>query len=312
MKKFISVLLAASMVLAFAACTEKDNDDNDSGRGSGESTEWNKHEYAIVSGTGEPWTEPSEEPTVTETETAAPTVSPTPAPTENPTESGTETVSTGTSTGAVTDYVIDIRDDYKYLEGSGEYHVPLVLLDSDYADEMREEISARFEYYAELVEEDGWCHYWATKYIAFLNTDFGVLSVVFVEEGDWDDDIFHVWNFDITTGDKVDNSDIADMAGIYDIRTAAMDGAQAYYNRYDTIVEDYTYIGDDVYMEDYVNASFSEEYMNDDMMMGITDDGRVFFISELASFGGAPTYYEMYDQYGLNMYYEDGWVQLSW
>ena len=92
----------------------------------------------------------------------------------------------------------------------------------------------------------------------------------------------------------------------------AMDAAQAYYNTYDTIVEDYIYIGDDIYMEEYVNDSFSEEYMNDDMMMGLTGDGRVFFISELASFGGAPTYYEMYDQFGFNMYYENGWVQFEW
>ena len=308
MKKFISVLLAFSMVFALAACTREDDNGHGSGRGSGDPDLWSKPEYAIVSGTGELWTETTEDPTETETETPTPT--PTIAPTETETE--TETVSTGTSTGSVTDYVIDCRDDYKYLEDTGEYHVPLVLIDSEYADEMRAEIKSCFDYYIVLIEEDGWCHYWATKYIAFLNEDFGVLTVVFVEEGDWDDDIYHVWNFDITTGDKVDNLTLAGMAGVADIRTAAMDGAQAYYNTYSTIVEDYTYIGDDIYMEEYVNVSFSEEYMNDDMMLGLTGDGRLFFISELASFGGAPMYYEMYDQYGMNMYYEDGWAEQEW
>ena len=307
MKKFISAVLAAGMVFALTAC-KADNDDHGSNRGSGETAGWNKPEYSEVSGTGEPWTDPTEEPTEapTETETAAPTES------ETETSTPPEIIGTDTVYGDVYDYVIDIRDNYKYLEDTGEYHVPLVLIDSPYADEMRAEIDARFDHYVDLIEEDGWCHYWATKYIAFLNEDFGVLTVVFVEEGDWDDDIFHVWNFDIVTGDKVDNPDLAEMAGVSDIRTAAMDGAQAYYNSYGEIVEDYTYIGDDIYMEDYVNASFSEDYMNDDMMMGITGDGRIFFISELASFGGAPTYYEMYDQYGMNMYYEDGWVQFEW
>ena len=307
MKKFISVVLAAGMVFSLTAC-KADNDDHGSRRGSGETAGWNKPEYSEVSGTGEPWTDPTEEPTEapTETETAAPTES------ETETSTPPEVIDADPVYGDVYDYVIDIRDNYKYLEDTGEYHVPLVLIDSPYADEMRAEIDARFDHYVDLIEEDGWCHYWATKYIAFLNEDFGVLTVVFVEEGDWDDDIFHVWNFDIVTGDKVDNPDLAEMAGVSDIRTAAMDGAQAYYNSYGEIVEDYTYIGDDIYMEDYVNASFSEDYMNDDMMMGITGDGRIFFISELASFGGAPTYYEMYDQYGMNMYYEDGWVQFEW
>ena len=305
MKKFVSVLLASSMVFALAACSTNDNDDHSSNRGSGETAGWCKPEYAIVSGTGEPWTDPTEAPTETD-----PTLSPT--ETETETENTTETISSGPSNGDVTDYVIDGRDNYKHLEyGYGEYHVPIVLIDTSYADSMREEINARFAYYEELIDEDGECHYWATKYIAFLNEDFGVLTVVFVEEGDWDDDIFHVWNFDIITGEKVDNLVLAEMAGIADIRTAAMDGAQAYYNSYGTIVEDYIYIGDDIYMEEYVNDSFSDEYMNNDMMIGITSDGRLFFISELASFGGAPTYYEMYDQYGTNMYYEDGWVSMD-
>ena len=295
MKKFISVMLAIGMVFALAACKKEDKDrDPDSE----ETTEWFKTEYAVVSGTGEPWTDPTEEPTATETGTE--------------TETEIETVSTVSTTGDVTDYVIDGRESYEYLEDTGEYHVPVVLIDSVYANEMRDEIAERFDYYEDLIEEDGSCHYWATKYIAFLNEDYGVLSVVFVEEGDWDDDIYHIWNFDIDTGDKVSNQDLAEMAGIYDIRMTAMDAAQAYYNTYDTIVEDYIYIGDDIYMEEYVNDSFSEEYMNDDMMMGLTGDGRVFFISELASFGGAPTYYEMYDQFGFNMYYENGWVQFEW
>ncbi len=37
-------------------------------------------------------------------------------------------------------------------------------------------------------------------------------------------------------------------------------------------------------------------------------DGTMFFISPLASFGGAEWYYRMYDVNGTNLEYDEGWV----
>ena len=285
MKKIVSVLLASAMVMSLAACNANDNGSGNSGR-SGETVGDSKHEWG--SETSE-YTEPTE----TETETSETTTEAT------TTTSETTTIPTS-QYGKVTDYVIDLAKDYANY--GNNYHVPFVNIDSDYTAQMREEINDIFTYYDEIIERDGYCHYTATHYLASLSPD-GILSIVFVESGDWDDDVFHVWNIDCTTGQKVDNAKIAELAGISDIRTAAMDAVQIFINSRGGGItcENHEPVNtSDVYVDE-VKATFSEERINDDMKMGVTGDGTVFFISDVVSLGGAPSYYEIYDINGNDL-----------
>ena len=296
MKKFLSVLLASAMVLSMASCTSKKPSDGHRDSDNVE-TQASKRENG---GTEE--TEPViNEPTETE-ETSETT-------TESTTEATTTTSELPVDYGTASDYVTDIRDTYKYLELDGEYHVPQVVFTTPYAEEMEKEIRDVFKYYAQEISNVGYCHYWYTKYIAFLSPD-GVLSVVFVEAGAWDDDIYHVWNFDVTTGNQVDNWTMAERAGVIDIRTAAMSAVQNYYNNTGMlVVEDYELVSAPFdHMYETVADSFSEDRLNENMPIGLTNEGDLFFVSGLASFGGADWYYEIYDTGGIDLTYEEGWV----
>ena len=44
------------------------------------------------------------------------------------------------------------------------------------------------------------------------------------------------------------------------------------------------------------------------MMIGLTDDSQIFFVSYLASQGGADCYYEIYDAQGNDLIELDSWV----
>lgn len=282
MKKLVSVLLASAMVLSIASCSSKESN-NESGRG-GDISGDSKQEYGI-----ETYPEISIETDTSETEE------------ETTTTTTEETTEAGNRYGKVTDYVIDVGADYDL--GSGKYHVPFVTIDSTYTKQMREEIDGIFNYYHDLVAENGDCHYTATYYLACLSPD-GIISIVFVERGDWDDNVYHVWNIDCVTGLKVDNQIIADLAGIPDIRTAAMDAVQIYINsRGEIKCDNYEVIaGADHYRQPTADT-FSEERINDNMMMGVTDDGTVFFISGVVALGGAEWYYEIYDINGNDLEY---------
>ena len=295
MKKLISVILVSAMAVSMAACTttgngRKNNDRVQNDMGS-------KPEGA----------EPEFIETTAETE---PTETSAAATTEATTEATTAaTTTTAFSFGKASDYVYDARDDYKHLELYGQYHVPRVLLNSDYAAEMQCEIDGCFAVYAEDIAEYGECHFSATKYAAYL-TEGGILSVVFVECGEWDDDVYHIWNFDVLTGRRVDNYNIATAAGIQDVRKAAMDAVQAYYNKQGFLkVEDYKLVSSDFdYVSDAVEYSFSEEMLYEDMPMGVRDDGSVFFVTCIASIAGAEWYYHMIDAQGNDLYNDPAWV----
>ncbi|MBR3279172.1 MAG: hypothetical protein IKG01_09800 [Lachnospiraceae bacterium] len=296
MKKLVSIILASAMVLSLAACsTKKDTKRPD--------RIYNPMEYKpegvdpvfIDETTVE--TEPTETSAAATTETTA--------------EQTTATTSAqGFSFGKVSDYVYDARDDFKHLEIYGQYHVPRVLLNSDYAAEMQQEIDGCFAVYAEDIAEYDYSHYYATKYAAYL-TEGGILTVVFVEMGEWDDDLYHVWNFDVVTGNKVDNRTIAAAAGVQDIRKAAMDAVQAAYNKTGYLtVENYEIVSSEFdYIETGVANSFSEERLNDDMLIGLRGDGSIFFITGIASIAGAEWYYHMIDAQGNDLFNDPAWVK---
>ena len=214
------------------------------------------------------------------------------------------------SSGKLSDYVRDARSEYNLLEQDGEYHVPKVVFKTEYAAQKKQEIDGCFAVYAEEIADNGYSHYYSTHYIAFLSPG-GVLSIVFVEVGEWDDDVFHVWNFDVKTGNKVDNSRISEIAGVRSIRKAGMDAAQKCLNNTGMInVQDYQLVSTDYeYMRDSVANTFSEAYINDNMPVGLTSDGKMFFISPIASFAGAEYYYTMYDINGDTFINDPAWVR---
>lgn len=271
MKRITAALIAMAMVLAFASCGKRQ----------------------------EPSTAVSiQTESQAATESAKPSETTAPAPTVK-------------QIGPLSDYVKDARDKYKHLEGKKEagycpYHVPEILIDSAYAESVNKEIADIFGEYEAEIKKTGSCHYFATEYIAYLTKD-GILSVVFVEDGEVDDNVFHVYNINVKTGDKVDNLSLAETAGVKDIRTAAMNAVQAFYNNSGMIeIENYKVVKkngkklDD--MEKEVERSFIEERLNDKMMIGITNEGKLFFISALGSFGGADWYFQMYDVDGVDLY----------
>lgn len=284
MKKIVSVLLASAMVLSLAACNANGNGSDKSGRDS-ETEEDSRPAWG-----SETETETSE--TATEATT---------------TTSETTAAAQGSQNGVITDYVYDMADSYKSF--GNDYHVPHINIQSEYTATIRMEIDEIFAYYNDLIERDGYCHYTETNYLAYLSPD-GIISIVFVENGEWDDDKYHVWNIDCVTGSKVDNRTVADYAGITDITATAKDACQLFINnRGGLTVENYELVSPDAdHLRTAVEDTFSSERINDDMMMGLTGDGTPFFISGVVSLGGADWYYEIYDITGYNINDSEDWV----
>ena len=56
-------------------------------------------------------------------------------------------------------------------------------------------------------------------------------------------------------------------------------------------------------MDRDVEKAFSEKHLNDKMMIGLTDEGKMFFISEFET--GAGEFFGMYDVNGKDLYDED-------
>ena len=277
MKKIVSVLLASAMVMSLAACNANGNGSDKSGRDS-ETEEKSRPAWGSE----------------TETETSETTTEAT------TTTSETTAAAQGSQNGVITDYVYDMADSYKSF--GNDYHVPHINIQSEYTATIRMEIDEIFAYYNDLIERDGYCHYTATHYLACLSPD-GIISIVFVENGEWDDDKYHVWNIDCVTGSKVDNRTVADYAGITDITATAKDACQLFINnRGGLTVENYELVSPDAdHLRTAVEDTFSSERINDDMMMGLTGDGTPFFISGVVSLGGADWYYEIYDINGNNL-----------
>lgn len=183
--------------------------------------------------------------------------------------------------------------------GSGDYHVPELTLNSIDANEINQDISSIYE----SIQNDS--HYNSSKYITFL-TDDGIMSIVFVENGDWDDDVYHVYVINLNNGSRLTNEQIAEAAGVSDIREAATTGLEGFLDYF--MPNWRSLMGTDDYRSGLLEETFSEERLNDDMMIGLTDESEMFFVSYVASQGGADYYYEIYDVNGNDLYSVDGWV----
>ena len=279
MKKLTAVLLTSAMVFSLTACGKSN-----------------------VTPTRDGGTETTKEEVVT-TESDVTTEAP-------------ETTDTASENGNIGKYVKDARDTYKHLERDGnKYHAPEILIDSGCAKDINQEIARRFESYEAAITTDGYSHYTSSDYIVYLTKE-GILTIVFVERGEWDDDIYHLYNIDVNTGDYVDNARLAEIAGITDIGKAAKDAVQAYFNATGNVkIENYKVVKDNNEplnaMEKEIEDSFLDERLNDKMLVGLTSEGKMFFISALGAFGGADWYNRMYDVNGVSLdtFENSDWVR---
>ncbi len=275
MKKYIAAVLSIAMVLSFASCGKKTTE---SGAGSGAGS------TSIASGQ-----ENSSNATTRE-----------PNPAEKYVKHKIEKL-------VVPEYTDE--DGEKVESEEIEFHMPEILIKSDYTDSVNKEIAGIFNTYKTQFAKDKATDCGGAEYIAYLvNDDY--LSVVFIVMGPNDTDLYHVYNIDVKTGAKIDNPRIAQIAGVSDIRKAAMDALQTYYNVDENQmfkVENYKVVkadGDTPDEQDRaVEASFGEKYLNADMLIGLTDDGKIFFISEAET--GAGQFFIMYDEKGNDLYDED-------
>ena len=62
-----------------------------------------------------------------------------------------------------------------------------------------------------------------------------------------------------------------------------------------------------------VEKSFGEKYLNDKMQIGLTNEGKIFFISEVCTMAGAEFYQWAYDGEGNNLDDEENpyWVGMQ-
>ena len=194
------------------------------------------------------------------------------------------------------------------------YYVPELLIKSSYAESVNKEINAAYEKYKKNLKNEELEQFYGTSYIAYLTKE-GILSLVFISYGEYDDNEYKVYNIDTKTGEKVENAKLAELAGVSDIRKAAMDALQNLYNKMEIFkIKDYKVVLEkgekkDEQMRD-VEKTFSEKYLNDKMQIGLTNEGKMFFISTIDTTGGAEFYNWVYDANGTTLDDEDNpyWV----
>ena len=196
------------------------------------------------------------------------------------------------------------------------YHYPQLLIKSSYADEVNKEIASAVEKYMKDVKktEDADEVFISTEYIAYLTKE-GILSMVFISDAYYEYCRYKIYNIDTKTGEKVDNARIAQAAGVSSIRKAAMDALQAFYNKLGEYkIKNYKVVvkkGKKKNAEmKAVEKTFSEKYLNDNMQIGVTADGKLFFVTIVETSGGAGEYDCLFDAKGCFINDEDNpyWV----
>ena len=194
------------------------------------------------------------------------------------------------------------------------YHLPELQIKSSYAESVNKEINTAFEKIKKDLKKEDDAEIFGTSYIAYLTKE-GILSLVFIMYEEYDMNEYKVYNIDTKTGEKVDNARIAQIAGVSGIRKAGMDALQAFYNKMEWYtVKDYKAQpekGEKTNPEAKdIEKCFSEKYLNDKMRIGLTSEGKMFFVSNVYTGGGAGDYDFVYDVNGNNLDDEDNqcWV----
>ena len=278
MKKLIATILCLTMAMSLAACSKK-------------APEQNGPDESGVSKT---------EPDVFETE--VPLTEPT-KPAETTANHASDFIK-----GKSEIFAYGEEDDYGFRSEISLY-VPELLIKSSYADSVNKEISETYEKIKKTMSKDETALYEGTSYIAYLTKE-GILSLVFivyaepvdaVAESDYNE--FKVYNIDTKTGEKVENARIAQIAGVSDITKAAKDALQNYFNKSgDFEVKDYKVVSEkdeeNGSQKTDVENSFRDDYINDKMQIGLTNEGKMFFVTKLSQGSGTTYIYDIYDSDG--------------
>jgi len=277
MKKVIAAILSITMVMSLASCSKKTQGSSTAAPGA----------------------------TVNETFDTAPSES-----------SGTVETVANPASEFVKDRVEKAKVSDEGEEEEVEYHIPELQIKSAYADSVNKEIAQAFEKYKkDLNNEDG-LQFYSTAYIPYLTKE-GILSLVFIAYEATDMNVYKVYNIDTKTGEKVENARIAEICGVSDIRKAAMDALQSWYNNMEIVkVKDYKVVAEngekiDEQMKD-VEKTFSEKYLNDKMQIGVTNEGKMFFVSQVCTMAGADFYDWIYDVSGNDVDDEENQYWVGW
>ncbi|MBP5775678.1 MAG: hypothetical protein J6W36_08285 [Clostridiales bacterium] len=276
MKKLIATALICTMMFSLAAC-------NGSRRYTG--TESSETETQVTE-----TTQAAESTEVTETTTAETT--------ETTTVETTATQATA-AVGSKKDYIKDkkvsfkVKDEYnkkkkKWTYDTIEFHFPVLLIKSSYADSINNAMNKMIKGYQKAFKDKEDIGEYGTEYIAYLTKD-GILSIAFINTYPNDMIECRVYNIDVITGEKVDNARIAQIAGVSNIRKSAMDALQAKYNKekfyklknYKVVVKKGKKKNVD---QKNVEKSFGSKLLNDKMKIGLTNEGKIFFVSDTSHY----------------------------
>lgn len=296
-RKILTLILAASMLLA--SC----------GKAPEETTEETSEETTIT-------VEETTASTATPTPTPRPTATPSPRPTSTPTPTPRPTATpTPVPVAFEFEYVTDVYEDYLDISSAGNiYHVPQIDIESDDVSEINAEILSIMEGPIADCEANGRAHMYCSRYNVFVTED-NLMTVVFCLCGEWDDDEYYMWTVDINSGARLSNSEIAEAAGVSDIRGAAVDALGQFLNTYwgepgserepDFINGElnpdgpnYGYYTSFDEVREEADATFSEERLNSDMCIGLDADSNLIFSSRAVSLGGATGYNRCYTSTG--------------
>ena len=285
MKKLLASVLCLTMIMSLAACNSKKPEQTTT---------------AVTETTAQTSEPASTEPSASATETTAYV---------NPAlEYVKDRVEKLSAFKIVDEDGDEIGDDEDYV-----FHFPELLIKSAYADSINKEMNKIFEGYKKeynaAVKDKSTPDLYDCDFIAYLTKD-GILSLVFVEGGANDCNEYHVYNIDVKTGEKVENARLAQIAGVSSIRKAAMDALQNLYNNdenHNHTLKNYKIVkknGKKLNSEEKaVEKAFSEKRLNDNMKIGLTDEGKMFFISEYET--GAGEFFGMYDGNGKDLYVDE-------
>ena len=301
MKKLIATALICTMMFSLAAC-------NGSRRYTG--TESSETETQVTETTQA--TESTEATEATETTNAETTETTTEATT------ATETTQTTAAVGSKKDYIKDkkvsfkVKDEYnkkkkKWTYDTIEFHFPVLLIKSSYADSINNAMNKMIKGYQKAFKDKEDIGEYGTEYIAYLTKD-GILSIAFINTYPNDMIECRVYNIDVITGEKVDNARIAQIAGVSNIRKSAMDALQAKYNKekfyklknYKVVVKKGKKKNVD---QKNVEKSFGSKLLNDKMKIGLTNEGKIFFVSDFVT-GSGDDNTGIYDATGKDLYDE--------
>ena len=159
----------------------------------------------------------------------------------------------------------------------------MLQIKSSYADSINKTMDKMIKKYQKDFKDKEDIGEYGTEYIAYLTKD-GIMSIVFINTYPNDQIECKVYNIDVITGEKVDNARIAQIAGVSNIRKSAMNALQARYNKQKLFkVKNYKVVkkkGQKKNEDDKaVEKSFNTKHLNDKMKIGLTNEGKIFFVS---------------------------------